>query len=174
MVSHDWTCENRQIAGTLPNGFQRSGRLWVTHRAGGLLAKRCPKHLKASDARSFITLVSWMCKSSQVFCVWMDCLERNRSIMACFVKKSRGLWGDYFLLEFCCHFVRKKHHAKKPSETACFFFLTVNHGEFGILGRVKHGEDVKVITHQKVVITWFNMLDCDSLHIKTSKLFFGK
>eukprot|EP00434_Breviolum_minutum_P016041 symbB.v1.2.014139.t2/scaffold1026.1/size143273/5 len=53
----DLVVMDRQIAGTLPNGFQRSQRLWVTHRAGGLLAKRCPKHLKTSDARSFITLV---------------------------------------------------------------------------------------------------------------------
>ena len=72
-------------------------------------------------------------KVPKFFCAWMDCLEL-RSIMACFVKKSTGLWGDYFLLEFCCHFVRKKHHAKKPSETVCFFLKPSTMENWGFWG----------------------------------------
>ena len=58
LVKHgDLILMDRDVAGTLRSGWQRQKSMRVTHRAGGLLARHCPEHLKDSNAKSFVTLV---------------------------------------------------------------------------------------------------------------------
>ena len=60
----DLVLMDRRIAGTKPNGLQRPSRWRVTHRAGGLRARHCPRRLRSEDARSFVTLVPWRMRLS--------------------------------------------------------------------------------------------------------------